>query len=216
VGFFELPPRPPEPDEPEDEEFEQPDWLRPPANVLGTPMPLRLVLARTDEIAVAVTDLVAYPTGCEFKVVVRSRRRMHEIDNDPLGLFGGGFAHWRRSDSLPDDLLRFGVHLSDGTKATSLDERGWGPDPDDAPEPPVLTQSGGAGGGGGDFSYGFWLWPLPPPGPLAFVCEWPDRGVPIERTEIDAGVILAAATRVERLWDDAGGGGPTTAFVSLS
>jgi hypothetical protein len=215
VSFFELPPRPPEPDEPETEDFERPDWQGPPANVLGTPVPLRLVLARTDDVAIAVTDLVAFPTGCEFKLVIRSRRRTHEIDNDPLGMFPVDFGRWRRAEELPDDLLRFGVHLSDGTKATSLDEPGWDPDPETTPEPPVLSQSGGAGGGGGDFSYGFWLWPLPPPGPLALVCEWPERGIALERTEIDAGVILEAAQHVETLWEDGGGSGPTSRFVNL-
>jgi len=46
----------------------------------------------------------------------------------------------------------------------------------------------------------FWLWPLPPPGPLAFVCEWPKKGIGERRVDIDASVVLDAAARAEPLW----------------
>ena len=41
-----------------------------------------------------------------------------------------------------------------------------------------------------------------PPGPLAFVCEWPARGIPETRAEIDAGLVLAAAARAVPIWPD--------------
>ena len=47
-----------------------------------------------------------------------------------------------------------------------------------------------------------WIWGLPPPGPLAFVCEWPARGIPESRVEIDAGLVLEAAGRAVPIWPD--------------
>jgi hypothetical protein len=47
-----------------------------------------------------------------------------------------------------------------------------------------------------------WVWGLPPPGPLAFVCEWPARGIPETRVEIDAGLVLEAAGRAVAIWPD--------------
>jgi hypothetical protein len=47
-----------------------------------------------------------------------------------------------------------------------------------------------------------WVWGLPPPGPLAFVVEWPARGIPETRAEIDAGLVLEAAARAVPIWTD--------------
>jgi hypothetical protein len=47
-----------------------------------------------------------------------------------------------------------------------------------------------------------WVWPLPPDGPFAFVCEWPARGIPESRAEIDGGAILQAAGRAVTLWPE--------------
>ena len=41
---------------------------------------------------------------------------------------------------------------------------------------------------------------LPPPGPLAFVVEWPARGIPETRVEIDASLVLEAADRAAPVW----------------
>jgi hypothetical protein len=46
------------------------------------------------------------------------------------------------------------------------------------------------------------VWPLPPAGPLAFVCEWPGRGIAESRMEPDARLILEAAGRAVTLWPD--------------
>jgi hypothetical protein len=50
------------------------------------------------------------------------------------------------------------------------------------------------------------VWPLPPAGTLAFVCEWPLRGIVETRAEIDAAPILEAAGRAEVLWPEDRGG----------
>jgi hypothetical protein len=41
--------------------------------------------------------------------------------------------------------------------------------------------------------------PLPPPGPLAFVCVWPERGIPPSRVEVDGAAVLGAAEAAVRL-----------------
>lgn len=56
------------------------------------------------------------------------------------------------------------------------------------------------GGGGGAWDGEYWLWPLPPPGPLAFVCEWPARGIPQTRSEVDASLVCDAAEQAEIIW----------------
>ena len=56
--FFAPPPlREPEP------EYLQPEWLGPPENELGVPVALRVVLARTEQVAVALIDVGAFTTG---------------------------------------------------------------------------------------------------------------------------------------------------------
>jgi hypothetical protein len=44
--------------------------------------------------------------------------------------------------------------------------------------------------------------PLPPPGPLTFVCEWPGRGIPGSRVEVDGAAIRQAADAGVTLWPD--------------
>jgi hypothetical protein len=193
--FFEPPPPPPEPDP---AHVQQPPWLGPPDNVLGTAVPIRLVLARTEKLAVAVTDATAYPDGVLFTVAVRRRISRPDDLDDPLQ-HPMGFHHLRRGAAeIPPEVFRFGVQFADGRKATSI---GAFPPSELEPDGPVLTQRGG-GGGGGQWDFGFWLYPLPPPGPFAFVCEWPSEGVPLSRVEIDASLVREAAEQAEELWGD--------------
>jgi hypothetical protein len=144
MTFFE-PPKPPELP-PEPEEFDEPEWFGAPRNILGAAAPLRLVLARTDECVVAVTDATAYPTGFEFKLVVRSRRGP-DAEFDPFEMDPLQFHHplmWRRMksaferDELPPELFRFGIAFADGSKATTLGGHPLGHDPREKPTRPVL------------------------------------------------------------------------------
>jgi hypothetical protein len=194
VSFFEPPPPPPEPPEPE--RYRQPEWIGPPDNVLGMPVPTRLVLVRTPTLAVAVVNLVAFPTGVLFHVLIRSRgpeigREMHL----------GRLRHLRGGhEAAPADLLRLGVLFSDGRKATNLMHPDLGL-ADQPPAQPVLIERSG-GGGNGSWSQSYWLWPLPPEGPLEFVCEWPSQGVAESRVSADAAPIRAAAQEAVILWED--------------
>lgn len=142
--------------------------------------------------------------------VVLLRRK---ADDSPYG--GNPFHPWHRvRGELADDMLRFGVQFSDGSKATVF---GGHPrfDVGDPPTGPVLMQRGG-GGGGRSWDFGFWVWPLPPPGPLAFVVEWPSERIELSRAEIDASVVRMAAQHAEMLWpedDDGPSSSGGVAFV---
>ena len=177
-----------------------PAWLGPPHNVLPGVAPVELIVARTDQTVVAIAGVRAYPTGFGFTVSLRLRAVSVREDQRLPQLFGPVFAE----DPLPDEFLRLGVQLADGRKATNLDRPPHDPEGRE-PEAPVLHQHGG-GGGGSAWDFDHWVWPLPPAGPLAFVCEWPLRGIAETRAEIDAAPILEAARRAEILWPEDRGG----------
>jgi hypothetical protein len=178
--FFTAPPPEPVRDVPES------PWLGPPANELGVSVPIRLALAQTPDVAVALLDVAAYSTGLEFRVAVRLRER-DELWN-PFGLRTGG-------GELPDDVLRFGFEYPDGRRATNL-----GPLPGvEQQGGPVLIQRGG-GGGGRSWSFGYWLWPLPPPGTLTVAVEWPSQGIELTTFRLEGAALLGAAARSVKLW----------------
>ena len=171
----------------------QPVWVGPPANVLPGVVPVELVIARTDETAVAFTGIRAYPTGFGFTLSLHLRRSPTYPPFDPP--FEG--------DQIPDAFLRFGVQFADGAKATNLPRYDLYHDDDTEPTPPVLTAHGGKGRGRGRaWDADQWVWPLPPAGPLALVCEWPAGQVGESRVELDARPIRQAAERATTLWPD--------------
>ena len=203
MSDFFTPPPPPEPEP----EYAQPEWLGPPDNELGVAVPIRVVLARTGEVAVAATDVVAYSTGIELNLAVRLRTVDHLAD--PYGMHYGRMR--LGGAELGDEVLRFGAEFEDGRRVTNIDAFP-GADPERAPTDPVLVQRGG-GGGGKTWDQRLWLWPLPPAGVLAFVCEWPKHGIGLTRVEVDIAPILEAAAAAEQLWPG-GGPSPGGGFVS--
>jgi hypothetical protein len=193
--FFEPPPSPTGPEPPR---YRMPPWLGPPRGTLPAVVPLELVLARTDSVAVCVTRLAAFPTGFELDVVTMSASEDPELD--PLLFLAPHHVHrGAGTECVPPEMLRVGVQFADGSKATNT--RGFH-DPEHPPSGPVM-HGGGGGGGGGNWQQTFWVWPLPPPGPLVLVCEWPALGIPLTRFEIDAQPILDAATRAQVVFSDA-------------
>jgi hypothetical protein len=196
VSFFDLPG--PEPVR----EQRQPDWMGPPDNMLGAAVPLHLVLARTDQTAVAITGATAFPSGLLLQIAVRIRNQTDEMQR---AMFHGSPFHpprhlGDRTEGVPPEVLRLGVQFSDGRKATSLGMPAWSEQP---PTEPLLWPHGGSGGERSGMT--FWLWPLPPEGPLLFACEWPLAHIPFSTKEVDAAVVLDAAGRAETLWPSDGG-----------
>jgi hypothetical protein len=165
-------------------------------------VPERPTLARTDEAALTIERLTAFETGFTFAVVIRGQPS-DDLWGERWDPFGDRHHQRRRrraSEGMDFDMLLFGIQFSDGSKATNLGNRH--PE-DDPPIPPVLFEGGG-GGGDTQWHVNYWVWPLPPLGPVAFVCEWPGRGIPLSRVEIEAELIHNAAARAEILWPEEG------------
>jgi hypothetical protein len=201
TSFFEPPP-PPERRPP----HRPPPWHAPPENELGAAVPIRLLLARTDELALALLDVVAYTTGFSMRLALRFQPGA-EIDprNVMMQMHGGG-----------PEQLRFGIAFVDGRKATNL---GMPRPPSDEPPEISLTRGGGGGGGGRGWEFGYWAYPLPPPGQITLVVDWPARDLPESRHELDAAPIIEAAATSEKLWDDdrpIGRGGPSSTTWGIS
>jgi hypothetical protein len=187
MSFF--PPQP-EPDEPPFEIPPQPAWLAPPEDVLGRFADLQVVLARTDDVVLALDGFRAYPTGVAMHLQVQWRSEPDHWRMDPFeGPAGPGGG--------PSGALRLGVELADGRRGRS---DVW-PDHDDEPAGPVLVQGGG-GGGGRRWDVELWLWPLPPPGPLVIAVDWEAVGLSERTVEVDAGPLVRAAAQATPLWPE--------------
>ena len=188
MGFFyELPAVEPEP------QHQHHPWDPPDADFPGiVPIDTSLLLGRTEQVAVAITGLSAYPYGFEISVTGRAR----------------SVAPGNGAPDVPVDLgaarrsFRLGLQLSDGTKVIA--SRGGSRrdhDEDSEPTEPILRPFM-LGGGPHSFLSRWWAWPLPPKGTLDFVCEWTTLGIPETRASIDAQLILDAADRSIRLWPE--------------
>jgi hypothetical protein len=154
-----------------------------------------LPLARTDQVAVAVTGLSVFSAGIEIFLTARIRPSAeHPEEHLPGG---------PRDLAASRHSFRFGLQFSNGGKAAG-GLGGGRPDRDSEPEGPVLYPFAG-GGGPHSFISRWWTWPLPPAGQLEFVCEWPTFGIAESRAGIDAQLVLDAARRSIRLWPEGEG-----------
>ena len=177
-------------------------------NAFGSAVPLQRFVVRTDSLVVALTSVVAYPSGCQFGFRVAARvAALDRTDRRRLrAAFVGDY-----SDPLeprpPEEPFRCGIRLADGTKATSVDEPPiLDPTSPMRPEGPVLVEYGAIGTtiepDGLWCEPGYWLWPLPPPQPFALVVDWPAAAIPQTEVELDGAAIAAAGEAAELLWPD--------------
>lgn len=185
-----------------------PAWHGPRDDTLGVPALDPVVVARTGDVAIAVTNLTAYQDGFSFDLDIRLRDT--------------GDAHHQPSDRNATDLQEamylYPERLFAGVRADP--ERHW---PDwftleyphgeparsdppfwtDEPAFPVLVsrRPSPAGGGGNDWRFSLWACPLPTVGTMAFVCSgWPEFGVPAGQAEVQTAPLLDAASRAIILW----------------
>jgi len=172
--------------------------MNPPENEIPAAVAIRALLARTDDVAIALIGGYAYTVGLRFDLVIRLRREprgsMAQKSEVLLSTYSG------RDDS--DEQLLLGVEYADGRTATNFHAHGLGSramSTGDDPDKPFLSPMGGSGGGR---SMDQWLWltPLPPPGQLLVVCAWSGLGIPESRTVLDGAAINEAGSRAMVLW----------------
>ena len=181
-----------------------PSWLQPPESELGVAVPLREVLASDTGVVIALIDCVAFSTGFEFAIAVRSKE---DIDSQQMGF---GPPHPGDTEQSEKEL-RIGIRFADGGTAVTGGRSGpefmgqWkmhaeGREPG-SPDGPILAPRSG-GGGGKRYDFRYWVWPLPPEGTLTFTCEWPARKLAPTTHDVEATPIRAAGNASTRLWQD--------------
>lgn len=178
----------------------RPDWFEPPEE-LGVAAATRAILLQSDKLVVALVDCVAYSTGFEFAIAIRSR----DGEGRLRGLFGpSSYAEessFRVTITFPDGSLRSVGHFpaSEAMEYYAAAQEGR---EIPAPAGPVVMQrSGSADERRAEFRY--WCWPLPPDGMVKFGVEWKAAGVPFTEARVDASAIHRAGNESRNLWPDA-------------
>jgi len=196
MGFFHIPDPTDDDDtllDDDEDEFDPPT-----AQWIGGVVPVEVVVARSDQAAVVVRSLVAYPDGFAFTLDAFLHRSV-KLKRDRRGPFHH-HDPWGDDGPIGDETLRFGISWPDGGRATNLDRwgRGW----EDATEPAHGLESGSSGGGGREYSWEYWAWPLPVEGELRFICEWPGFKIPETAAAVAGGALIDAARRAFPVWPD--------------
>ena len=193
MSFFDSIPQPPPP-EPVREL--RPAWARSDAVIPGS-VPAEVMLIRTEQVAVAIGSVRAYPNGFEFTLQTRLRR----LDESGPGAADPTQRHGRwRGVQAPDDVLRLGVLYADGRRTATT--AGHPLLDDDTDDRRLVLLPGGGGGDARRWDGDFWVHPLPPDGPVTFVASWPKHGVAETRVELDGAAIREAAGRAVTLWPE--------------
>jgi len=180
MGFFDGP-APPARDQDEPAPAGGP-WVRP-ATEFARVAASGLLLARTDDIAVAVTAVWAYRDGFEFWLKARFRQ------GDALA--EGPY------DPVDDSSLHVGVQFADGRKAVNA---GTVPSQAGSEAEGLILRPYSFGGGHFHTDRSYWVWPLPPAGPVTFACRWAARGIAESRIEVDGQLIRDTAEHSIQLW----------------
>jgi hypothetical protein len=192
AGSAEEPPTP--------EQLEQ--WQRrmsPPENEFPASVGVSVLLSRSDEAAVGLTQVEAFSTGFRFTLTVRVRQPRPQLVRGGLFMLISSHPHPGIDVPLQDRLL-LGIEYPDGRRASTLtDMRMHGPGTQLDSEQLVLVQQGG-GGDERSVDQSYWVAPLPPHGPVNVVLAWPGFGIRESRTVLDAAAIRAAAAHSQTLW----------------
>lgn len=189
MGFFKKTPRPSFKHMRQDVDPEKP-WVGPPDHVLATVAPLSMILARTDDMVVALVGVYVYFDSFAFTISVRTKPGTEvDISHAFRGRYAGVAAQ---------DQLRIELAFSDGSRVTDSD---YPFRPSEVQDPPVrVLRPMGGGGQSYRADQDFWSWPLPSPGSLDLLCQWESQGIPITSCSTDATPILEASHKALRLW----------------
>jgi hypothetical protein len=193
MSFFESIPQPPPPPEP----VRRPRlaWKRPDTVIPGS-VPAEVALIRTEQVAVAVGSVRAYPNGFEFTVHVRLRRADESSWPGDSDVFG----RRQRGTGADGDQLRLGILYADGRRAATTGGRWWPPGDDE--DGRLFLQQGGGGGNSQGCDWDFWVHPLPTNGPVTLIASWLHYGVTESQADLDGAAIQAAAGRAVTLWPE--------------
>jgi hypothetical protein len=173
--------------------------MSPPENEFPGAVGLGVLLGRTDDTAVGLSQVEAFSTGFTFTLAVRVRQLQPKFARGGLYMLISSHVHPGVEISLQDRLL-LGIEYPDGRRASTLtDMRMQGPTAMPDSEELVIVQHGG-GGGERSVDQSYWVAPLPPEGPIDVVLAWPGFGIPESRTQIDGAAIRAAAADSHLLW----------------
>nr|WP_296769467.1 hypothetical protein [Rhodococcus sp. (in: high G+C Gram-positive bacteria)] len=152
-----------------------------PTNEIPANVPLHLVLARTENIAVWITGSNVYSTCVTFTTEARV------LSSDRfLGMYGFG-----KPEAANTPPMLLGFEDSEGVRATNLPGRRTG------------LSANGSKGTGSTGRVGLILRPVPPPGPLTVHFAWPHFGIAETEQTLDGAIFAEAAERVVTLWDHA-------------
>ena len=182
--------------EPEPDELVEREWFGPPLGVLPGLSLQRATPFRTADATLLIHRFEVFPTGVAFSADVYVRRG--GVVGIPLMVHG---PRYREGDQFTDDLIRFGLQMSDGSSCSNIDRPPIDmiESPDQPPVPPVISCNGGSSGGS-RITATYWWWLLPPEGTVTFFAAWPAYGIPESSATIDGTELRATALRAERLW----------------
>jgi hypothetical protein len=204
MSFFPEVPPTDDDDQQHEEAWVPPAWTQPPPAWLPGRLDEAALLARTDEVAIAVTGISVHPSGVaiELQWTLRNPGQGRRAWGALVERFEGGRYRFGAVDDSTG--IRFGVQLADGSTAIASMGHGYDGDHDQTPVGPVLTFAP-YGSTGDDRTMtatgALWLWPLPADGPLELVLVWPEFGVPETRHRFDHLSLDAAARRARPLWE---------------
>jgi hypothetical protein len=172
------------------------EWDGSPRDAVPAIIPLERVIAQNDDVGVYLACLWVFPTGFEFEVFVVAKD-----ESTKLKPFDFERQYEAEEDGeISPAWLRLGFLFADGAKATNIGRRSdWDREPGLRPKGPVMCTPE-SGGGSGEWYCKLWVWPLPPPGPLQFVFEWPEAGIPLTYTDLDSAAIIDAASRAKAIF----------------
>ncbi|RIV40054.1 hypothetical protein [Micromonospora radicis] len=163
-----------------------------PAGVVGT-----VLLGRTGDVAVGISNLLAYSTGFQFTLTVRLRRTGPDLVGGRL--FALVSSHGHPGVDIPvDDRLLLGLEYADSRRAANL--YGTRPPETAADDDQMMLLEQGGSGDEHRVDQHYWVSPLPPEGPVTVVLAWPGLGLPESRTVLDGTAIRVAAAGTRTLW----------------
>ncbi|MEO3795901.1 hypothetical protein ABGB14_37370 [Nonomuraea sp. B10E15] len=186
-----------------------PDWIAPPTDETGVVVTTSLILARTPNIAIALPMIRSYRTGCllDLEIILRQGDLSASAFSDLRSSIHPTALH---PEPSPATMMRLGVRYADGTKVSTLLNRGKVVrfSEDGRPSNPLLSwqptgdQLHGSAPHLGHNTMKLWLWPLPPAEPFELGVEWPGGGIELSVAELDGAAIEFAAQQSVPCWPD--------------